>query len=119
MTIVNLDRTHFQIFRSAEYLNVWELEAQTGQPASTLGEVVLKGLIDNALDACKSAGIDPVIHIGIANRSAKYCSMGCLIGLCPSTNGIINKYFNIAQFEQIRSKKRPATTAQMGGLERF
>jgi hypothetical protein len=29
-------------------------------------------------------------------------SMGRLIGLCPSCNGIINKYFNVAQLEQIQ-----------------
>ena len=31
-------------------------------------------------------------------------SMGRLIGLCPSCNGIINKYFNFAQLEQIQGK---------------
>jgi hypothetical protein len=31
-------------------------------------------------------------------------SMGRLIGLCPCCNGIINKYFTIAQFEQIQGK---------------
>jgi hypothetical protein len=31
-------------------------------------------------------------------------SMGRLIGLCPSCNGIINKFFNIAQIEQIQGK---------------
>jgi DNA-binding transcriptional MerR regulator len=30
--------------------------------------------------------------------------MGRLIGLCPSCNGIINKYFNIAKLEQIQDK---------------
>jgi hypothetical protein len=32
------------------------------------------------------------------------CSMGRLIGLCPSCGGIINKYFNVAQLEQIQGK---------------
>ena len=32
------------------------------------------------------------------------CSMGRLIGLCPSCNGIVNKFFNIAQIEQIQGK---------------
>lgn len=31
-------------------------------------------------------------------------SMGRLIGLCPSCNGIINKYFNVAHLEQIKGK---------------
>jgi excisionase family DNA binding protein len=29
---------------------------------------------------------------------------GRLIGLCPGCNGIINKYFNVAQLEQIQGK---------------
>lgn len=32
------------------------------------------------------------------------CSMGRLIGLCPSCGGIINKYFNIAKLELIQDK---------------
>jgi DNA topoisomerase VI subunit B len=66
-----LNREHFRISRSVEYLNVKELQAQTGQPVAKFGEVFLKELIDNALDACESAGIDTVIHIGIASRRAK------------------------------------------------
>lgn len=31
-------------------------------------------------------------------------SMGRLIGLCPSCNGIINKYFNFAHLEQVKGK---------------
>jgi hypothetical protein len=31
-------------------------------------------------------------------------SMGRLIGLCPSCGGVINKYFNIVQLEQIQGK---------------
>ncbi len=30
--------------------------------------------------------------------------MGCLIGLCPTCNGIINKYFNFVTLEQIKGK---------------
>lgn len=32
------------------------------------------------------------------------CRMGRLIGLCPSCGGIINKYFTVAQLEQIKGK---------------
>jgi len=60
------NRTHFEIHQSAKYFDARELQAQTGQPASAFGEVVLKELIDNALDACESAGVNPVIHIGYA-----------------------------------------------------
>ena len=71
MKEVNLDRTHFQISRSAEYFDVRELQAQTGQPDYKFGEVVLKELIDNASDTCKNAGINPVIEIGMAATKNK------------------------------------------------
>ena len=61
------NRTHLKIFRQAEYFDKRELEIQTGQGYEAFGEVVLKELIDNALDACESAGINPVIRIGYAN----------------------------------------------------
>jgi hypothetical protein len=32
------------------------------------------------------------------------CTMGRLIGLCPKCHGVINKYLNIAQLEQIEGK---------------
>jgi hypothetical protein len=54
---------------------------QTGQPISAFGEVVLKELIDNALDACESADIDPVIHIGVATVDDR-------LMLCVSDNGV-------------------------------
>ena len=80
MKEVNLDRTHFQISRSAEYFDVRELQAQTGQPVYKFGEVVLKELIDNALDACESVGVNPVIHIGHAEAATR-------MRICVSDNG--------------------------------
>jgi len=77
----NLERTHFNISRSAEYFDPKELQAQTGQPVSKFGEVVLKELIDNALDACESAGIEPVITIGVATEGIKML-------ICVSDNGV-------------------------------
>jgi hypothetical protein len=37
-------------------------------------------------------------------------SMGRLIGLCPTCGGIINKYFNLAQLEQIQGKLNITST---------
>jgi len=76
----NLERTHFNISRAAEYFDPKELQAQTGQPVSKFGEVVLKELIDNALDACESSGIEPVINIGVA-------IVGIKMLVCVSDNG--------------------------------
>ena len=75
-----LNREHFEISRSDEYFNAKELQAQTGQPSYKFGEVVLKELIDNALDACENAGINPVIQIGMATTEDR-------MRICVSDNG--------------------------------
>ena len=77
---MELNREHFEISRAAEYFDAKELQAQTGQPDHKFGEVVLKELIDNALDACESAGINPVIQIGIATTEDR-------MRICVSDNG--------------------------------
>lgn len=101
MNTINLDRIHFNISRAAEYFDVKELQAQTGQPVNAFGEVVLKELIDNALDACESVGIDPIIHIGIAivdNRMR--------IAVGDNGNGISEKVIaNILNFDTRTSDK--------------
>ena len=80
MNAPSLARSHFHISRAAEYFDAGELAAQTGQPAHKFGEVVLKELIDNALDACETAGADPVIHIGTATDQDR-------MRICVSDNG--------------------------------
>jgi hypothetical protein len=77
---MELNREHFEISRSDEYFNAKELQAQTGQPSYKFGEVVLKELIDNALDACENAGINPVIQIGMATTEDR-------MRICVSDNG--------------------------------
>ncbi len=77
---MELNREHFEISRAAEYFDAKELQAQTGQHANKFGAVVLKELIDNALDACESAGINPVIKIGIATTEDR-------MRICVSDNG--------------------------------
>jgi|ERR1700677_1610572 DNA topoisomerase VI subunit B len=60
-----LERTHFATSRAAEFLELRALQAQTGQAADAFGDVVVKELLDNALDAAESAGRAPVIEIEI------------------------------------------------------
>jgi anti-sigma regulatory factor (Ser/Thr protein kinase) len=61
-----LARTVFETSRAAEYFTVRELQAQTGQPRERFAAVALKELVDNALDACETAGIAPSIVIEMA-----------------------------------------------------
>src|SRR6516165_1096185 len=56
-------RTVFATPRAAEFLELRALQAQTGQPVDAFGDVVVKELLDNALDAAETAGQAPVIEI--------------------------------------------------------
>lgn len=60
-----LHRTLFETSRTAEYFDLRELQAQTGQPANNFATVVLKELCDNALDAAEASGIPPEVTINI------------------------------------------------------
>jgi DNA topoisomerase VI subunit B len=60
-----LARTTFETSRAAEYFTPHELQAQTGQPASRFVEVVIKELLDNALDAAETAGARPIIALDV------------------------------------------------------
>src|SRR5262245_19638511 len=59
-----LQRTTFDMSRAAEYFTVRELQAMTGQPQQRFVAVVLKELLDNAIDACETAGVAPVLCVG-------------------------------------------------------
>jgi len=70
-----LQRTTYAMPRAAEYFSRQELQMMTGQPPSRFGAVVLKELLDNAIDATEHAeamatyaasGSTPLIQIGWA-----------------------------------------------------
>src|SRR5215212_5545582 len=75
-----LKRTTFETSRAAEYFDARELQAQTGQPASNFATVALKELMDNALDACETAGVAPEVDIEVREEEG-------LIRLSVSDNG--------------------------------
>jgi hypothetical protein len=58
-----LQRTTFETSRGAEYFSAGELTKQTGQPARRFGDVVVKELADNALDAAETAGVAPEVEL--------------------------------------------------------
>lgn len=60
---IAVNRKVFATPRAAEFLELRALQAQTGQPAHAFGDVVVKELIDNALDAAETAGRAPVLEI--------------------------------------------------------
>ncbi len=66
MSVV-LERTVFETSRDAEYVDLRELQAQTGQAREQFAAVILKELVDNALDACETAGIAPRVTIDVTD----------------------------------------------------
>lgn len=59
----SLMRTTFETSRALEFFTQSELTMQVGFPSHRWVLAILKELIDNALDACESAGIAPVIAV--------------------------------------------------------
>ena len=60
---IRLDRVRLTIGRASEYFSANELEKQTGQPRAHFAAMALKELVDNALDAAETAGVQPEIAI--------------------------------------------------------
>ena len=61
----HLQRTTFQTSRLLDFCSRKELIAQTGHQPEDWPLVVLKELVDNALDACEEAGIAPEIAVSV------------------------------------------------------
>jgi hypothetical protein len=57
--------SHLTISRQAEYFSVKELQLMTGRPERDFGNVIVKELLDNALDAAETIGIKPIIALDI------------------------------------------------------
>jgi hypothetical protein len=70
VTAAVFQREMFSISRASEYFDARELQAQTGQPRYRFAAVVVKELIDNALDACETAGVVPEVEITVLHREA-------------------------------------------------
>ncbi len=77
---VALERSVFETSRDAEYVDARELQAQTGQAREQFAAVILKELVDNALDACETAGIAPRVTIDVTED-------GGMLQIAVSDNG--------------------------------
>ena len=64
-TATKVDRTTFRTSRLLDFCSEKELVAQTGHRREAWPMVVLKELVDNALDACEEAGTAPDIVVKV------------------------------------------------------
>ena len=60
-----LERTTFEASRAAEFFDARKLATLTGVGSSEFSSVVLKELIDNSLDACETAAVQPRIDVEV------------------------------------------------------
>jgi len=60
-----LERTTFTYPRSLEYFDINELQVQTGQAVENFPSVIVKELVDNALDECENSDVTPKVKLAI------------------------------------------------------
>jgi DNA topoisomerase VI subunit B len=77
---LRLERTAFETSRVAEYFDARQLSTLNGVSTSEFASVCLKELIDNALDACETAGVVPEINVEVQYEQG-------VIRLAVSDNG--------------------------------
>jgi DNA topoisomerase VI subunit B len=98
----------FTTSRLLEFCSVKELTAQTGHGPNDWPRVVVKELVDNALDACEEHGIAPQITIGIKTDSLMVADNGA--GLSAET---ITKVIDYS----VRASSREAFVAPTRGAQ--
>src|SRR5829696_816352 len=67
-----LQRTTFETSRAAEYFDARQLSTLTGVAQHEFASVVLKELVDNALDACETHGVQPEVVVEVEGQQAHY-----------------------------------------------
>jgi DNA topoisomerase VI subunit B len=77
-----LNRTTFSASRAAEYFDARQLSTLTGVSTYEFANVILKELVDNSLDACETAGVQPEIDVTVDDDGTDGA-----IRICVSDNG--------------------------------
>jgi DNA topoisomerase VI subunit B len=89
MSLPTLVRQTFKTSRLAEFCSQKELVNQTGHEVADWPLVIIKELLENALDGCEESGIAPKIEIIKASWSTgAMTSSVCQIGRCTIRLGI-------------------------------
>jgi DNA topoisomerase VI subunit B len=70
--MTKLQRTTFETSRAAEYFDARQLSALVGVSEGEFASVCLKELVDNALDACETAGVAPEVEVAVEDNPRGY-----------------------------------------------
>jgi len=76
MSSVVLHRETFQTSRLLEFFSEKELTMQIGHHRDLWPIALLKELVDNALDACETAGVAPEIAVTVEQDAVRVCDNG-------------------------------------------
>jgi DNA topoisomerase VI subunit B len=102
-----LDREVFTTSRLSEFCSQKELTSQTGHSVDQWPLVILKELLDNALDACEEANIAPEIKISVSAESITIADNGP--GMPPETvKGLLDFNVRVSSREAYVSPTRGA-----------
>jgi DNA topoisomerase-6 subunit B len=71
MSVAILQRETFQTSRLLEFFSEKELTMQIGHPTQLWPIALLKELVDNALDACETAGVPPEIEVVVEEHALR------------------------------------------------
>jgi hypothetical protein len=102
-----LNRVAFRVSRLMEFCTRRELQNQTGHAVHDWPLVVLKELVDNALDACEEAEIAPVISIAVKPGSIVVQDNGSGID-AGTVKSILNYTIRVSSREAYVSPTRGA-----------
>ena len=83
-----MTRAAFTVSRAAEFFSEKELQMQMGAGRNAWLPMLLKELVDNALDACEGAGIPPEVNITAAADSITVADNGPGIPASTVTNSL-------------------------------
>jgi hypothetical protein len=100
-------RETFSTSRRLEFLSLSELEKQSGYDRDRWPEVIVKELVDNALDACEESGVPPEVSIEITDRCIVVTDNGP--GMPPETvHGIVDLDRRVSSRESYMAPDRGA-----------
>ncbi len=102
-----LDRTTFQTSRLLDFCSEKELTRQTGHDRDEWPLVILKELLDNALDCCEEAGIAPEISVTVGKRGISISDNGPGIPV-ETVKGLLNYSVRVSSREAYVSPTRGA-----------
>jgi DNA topoisomerase VI subunit B len=109
VTSSKLERVAFTTSRLAEFVGEKELVQQTGHTVNDWPLVILKELVDNALDACEEANIPPSIGISVSSETGEISIADNGPGLPASTiEGIVDYSNRVSSREAYVSPTRGA-----------